>query len=115
MTRGTNFLCWRPGRQASGYEKMLLAANPFVVPFDCYLLRFKIGSEVPRHRDPVDGKRHYRLNIILRNAKSGGDFHCDKPIFETRRVKLFRPDASAHAVSKINDGTRYVLSIGWVR
>jgi hypothetical protein len=33
-------LRWVAGRQNTGYDKLLLAANPFLIPFDCYLLRF---------------------------------------------------------------------------
>ncbi len=109
-----NFLRWRSGRQDSGYEKMLLLANPFLFPFDCYLLRFKVGSGIPEHSDPVDGKRHYRLNIVLRQASEGGHFVCDEPIYESDRIKLFRPDQSRHSVTTVRRGVRYVLSIGWV-
>ena len=110
-----NWLRWRSGRQESGYDKMLLLANPFLVPFDCYLLRFRTGSEIPSHTDPVSDKRHYRLNIIVRKAKQGGEFLCSDPIYENRRIKLFRPDVSSHSVTKVTEGTRYVVSIGWVR
>lgn len=61
-----NWFRWREGRQRSGYEKMLLLANPILLPFDCYLLRF-------------------------------------------------RPDRSPHSVTRVIEGTRYVLSVGWVR
>ena len=107
-------LKWRPGRQGSGYEKMLLLANPVLVPFDCYLLRYKEGAGISEHTDPVDGKRHYRLNIVLKNATAGGEFKCDEPIFGGNRVNLFRPDRTAHSVTPVTAGSRYVLSIGWV-
>ena len=110
-----SFLRWRSGRQETGYEKMLLLVNPFIVPFDCYLLRFRQGSGIPEHSDPVDGKRHYRLNIVLWQAELGGEFLCDEPIYESRRIKLFRPDRSRHSVTTVERGVRYVLSIGWVR
>ena len=111
----SNLLRWRSGRQETGYEKMLLLANPFLVPFDCYLLRFKQGSGIPEHSDPVDGKRHYRLNIVLRQAAEGGQFVCEEPIYESNRIKLFRPDKTRHSVTTVRRGVRYVLSIGWVR
>lgn len=111
----SKFLRWKPGRQQSGYEKMLLLANPFLVPFDCYILRYRPGSEITEHTDPVDDKKHYRLNIVLRKAKSGGQFACSETIFESERIKLFRPDRARHSVSRVDAGTRYVLSIGWVR
>ena len=111
----SKLLRWQSGRQRTGYEKMLLIANPFVLPFDCYLLRYKPGSGIPGHVDPVEGKRHYRLNIVLRRAESGGEFRCSAPLYNGRRVHLFRPDESEHSVTPVIKGVRYVLSIGWVR
>ena len=111
----SNLFRWRQGRQQTGYEKMLLLANPYVFPFDCYLLRFREGAGVPEHTDPVDGRRHFRLNIILRQAAAGGEFHCSDPIYNGARIKLFRPDMSEHSVSPVERGVRYVLSVGWVR
>ena len=110
-----NFLRWRPGRQQSGYEKMLLLANPFLVPFDCYILRYRPGSEIAEHTDPVDDKKHYRLNVVIKKAEAGGHFSCSDCIYESARIKLFRPDRARHSVSRVDIGTRYVLSIGWVR
>ena len=109
-----NWLRWRSGRQASGYEKMLLLANPFLLPFDCYLLRFRAGSAIPEHTDPVDARRHYRLNVVVRRAERGGEFQCRDPIYASSRIKLFRPDVSPHSVTPVIDGVRYVLSVGWV-
>lgn len=111
----SNVLRWKPGRQQSGYEKMLLLTNPFFLPFDCYLLRFRPGSEIAEHTDPVDDRKHYRLNVVLKKARSGGDFSCSAMIYESDRIKLFRPDRARHSVSLVEVGTRYVLSIGWVR
>lgn len=89
--------------------------NTFFLPFDCYLLRFKVGSRIDEHTDPVDGRDHFRLNIIVKKAAAGGEFVCRNPIYESARLKLFRPDCSPHAVTRVEQGTRYVLSIGWVR
>jgi hypothetical protein len=108
-------LRWERGRQQSGYDKMLLILSPFPVPFDWYLLRFPTGSEIPPHVDPVDGRRHFRLNIILRPAQKGGEFICTDPIWNRKRIKLFRPDMSEHSVTRVEAGSRLVLSIGWVR
>ncbi|WP_249348072.1 2OG-Fe(II) oxygenase [Pseudoalteromonas aurantia] len=94
---------------------MLLAGAYWLIKFDCYLLRFKEGSEIPPHRDKVSKGKHYRLNIIIKAAKSGGQFLCENPIYESSRVKLFRPDKSEHSVSKVESGNRYLLSIGWVK
>jgi hypothetical protein len=106
---------WQRGRQGTGYDKMLLATARWPLPFDCYLLRYPDGSEIPVHTDPVPRGRHFRLNIILKTAKAGGEFiSFDRPIFATKRIVLFRPDISPHFVRKVEGGSRYVFSLGWV-
>lgn len=106
---------WESGRQKSGYDKMLVCGAVWPIKFDTYLLRFPEGSEVPAHTDKVSSGKHYRLNIVLKNAREGGEFICQNPIFASKRIKLFRPDVSEHRVSKVLKGNRYLLSIGWVR
>jgi len=106
---------WQSGRQLSGYDKMLLLQSMWPLPFDVYILRFPQGSEIAPHTDPVSLGQHYRLNIVVWRAASGGEFVCATPIYASSRVKLFRPDACEHSVTRVNKGTRYVLSIGWVR
>ena len=103
---------WVMGRQNdSGYHKWLLFKTSFM---DCYLLRFKKGSYIASHTDPVSsGKNHHRLNVILKRAQRGGDFICNN-IPTNKRINKFRPDIDTHSVTKISKGTRYVLSIGWV-
>ena len=109
-----NLFRWKSGRQNPHYKKMFLIGNPFLIPFDVYLLKFEPESEIKPHRDEVDSGRHFRLNLILKHAKEGGDFHCPSLIYDSTSIKVFRPDLYEHAVSKIRAGTRYVLSIGWV-
>ena len=106
---------WQRGRQDTGYDKMLLFTARWPLAFDSYLIRYPDGSEIPPHMDPVQSGRHYRLNVILKSPRSGGEFVCADPIFATRRIKLFRPDACAHSVTLVVGGSRYVLSVGWVR
>ncbi|HEY9676484.1 MAG TPA: hypothetical protein V6C76_00680 [Drouetiella sp.] len=105
---------WQRGRQQSGYDKMLLMQSMWPLPFDLYLLRFPTGSEIKPHRDPVESGRHFRLNIVLIPAEVGGEFNCATPIFASSRIKFFRSDLCEHSVSKVEVGTRYVLSIGWL-
>lgn len=105
---------WDIGRQKRGYDKMLLCMFP--LPFiwiDTYLLRFKQGSNIPPHVDPVDKYNHYRLNIILKSAKLGGEFICHQSYINTKRIKFFRSDTMEHSVNEVLDGSRYVLSIGF--
>ena len=95
---------------------MLLATSKrFPRPFDLYLLRFAEGAEVPPHKDPVSEGEHHRLNLVLKKAKQGGKFICDEALWETSRIKYFRSDISEHAVTRVTSGTRYVLSLGWLR
>ena len=106
---------WSRGRQKSGYDKMLLCGAFWPIKFDVYLLKFPKGSEIPPHTDHVKDGQHYRLNIVLKKADIGGEFICASPLFETKRIKLFRPDISKHQVSKVEKGNRYILSIGWIK
>lgn len=109
------WLRWERGRQGSGYDKLLLAANTFLIPFDLYLLRFPVGTYIPPHRDPVATGRHYRLNVILKRSPAGGEFVCDSPIYQSARLNLFRSDICTHSVTRVEGGSRYVLSLGWLR
>lgn len=106
---------WERGRQNTGYYKMLLCGAIWPIRFDTYLIKFPEGSEIPPHTDNVRSGKHFRLNIVLKHAKVGGEFICSNPIFETKRIKLFCPDVCEHQVSKIVTGNRYILSIGWIK
>jgi hypothetical protein len=105
---------WQRGRQGTGYEKMLLATASWPLRFDSYLIRYPEGSYVPPHTDPVQSGRHYRLTIVLKAPARGGEFICTRPLFETPRIKLFRPDLCEHSVTPVEGGSRYLLSVGWV-
>lgn len=55
----------------------------------------------------------YRFNIELIKAKKGGQFICPKMIWSAfDRFYFFRADNSYHKVTKIEEGTRWVLSFG---
>jgi hypothetical protein len=105
---------WQKGRQGNGYDKMLLLTGRWPLPFSGYLIRYPEGSEIPPHTDPVAEGRHYRLDLVLKSPRSDGEFACASPIFASRRIKLLRPDACEHSVTKVIGGSRYVLSLGWV-
>jgi hypothetical protein len=111
-------LNWESGRQGTGYEKLKLFNRwKFFsrIKWDLYVLRYPVGSTIPRHRDPVPNHKHYRLNIYLWNAKAGGAPEHDGAFITNRFFTFFRPDLHAHSVSPVTQGTRYVLSFGFVR
>lgn len=111
-------LKWEAGRQGTGYEKLKLFNRwKFFSRFkwDLYILRYPVGAGIPLHCDPVPDHKHYRLNVYLWNAKSGGVPEHYDTIFTNRFFTLFRPDLHLHGVSPVVAGTRYVLSFGFVR
>ena len=76
---------WQKGRQGTGYDKMLLLTARWPLPFDSYLIRYPESSEIPPHSDPVQTGKHYRLNLVLKAPKSGGEFICATPIDGVRK------------------------------
>lgn len=104
---------WQSGRQGTGYEKITLFMLRYPLACDGYVIRYPVGSSIPPHIDPVTDKRHFRLNIILKPAQSGGEFVCENTVLNFKRMKLFRPDKYSHWVTQIKGSPRYVLSIGW--
>lgn len=105
---------WQKGRQGTGYEKCLLLISYFPVPFDFYLLRYRKGQGIPFHKDPVLHSRHYRINVVIKKSTRGGAFLCHNPIWSGSRIHFFRSDLSEHAVEPVQEGVRYVLSLGWI-
>ena len=110
----SKWLRWQKGRQYSGYDKMLLLQNHLGLKCDAYFLRFPVGSMIPSHQDPVQQGRYFRLNIIIKKSKAGGEFICEQNIINLSRIKLFRPDLYRYEVTEVQGSPRYVLSIGCV-
>jgi len=108
------WLQWKEGRQKTGYDSLLLFLNPFLVPFHVLILRFPEGSRIPPHKDRAKGFRHYRLNFLIKSAKKGGQFITEGSIYQSKYVNFFRSDICKHEVTKIEEGSRYVFSIGWI-
>jgi hypothetical protein len=108
------WLRWERGRQNGGYDKLLIAQSQ-LLKFDLYVLRFPEGAEIKPHTDPVKTGRHFRLNVIVKAARRGGEFVVKDAIVNRPRVKFFRPDVSEHSVTRIEEGSRYVISFGYVR
>lgn len=103
---------WEQGRQDSGYlKKRIYSVLIFGIGLDCYLIKYPKGANIKSHVDAVDGKKHKRLNIILKQSKIGGQFIKNGKL-QTGRIHYFRPDIDEHSVSEIREGTRIVLSFG---
>lgn len=76
--------------------------------FDCWLIRYPPSVKLRNHCDTVPGKRHFRLNIVL---KGKGEFIGERVLLKWRdRFTLFRSDAT-HSM-KNGPTERLVLSIG---
>lgn len=75
-----------------------------------YLVRYPEGHKVGPHGHDCQG-RLYKLNCVLVKPKVGGEFICDRNLFNLAgRIVLFRPDLHQHRVEKIQRGNRWLLS-----
>lgn len=81
-----------------------------------YLVRYSSGHAIVPHVDMVAEGRLYKLNFVLVKPKAGGEFRCEKTIFNLfGRAILFRPDLYRHRVSRIERGRRWLLSFALTR
>ena len=81
-----------------------------------YLVRYAAGHSVFPHVDMVSEGRLYKLNVVLVKPAAGGEFVCERTIFDLLgRVVLFRPDLHEHRVTRIEGGRRWVLSFALAR
>jgi hypothetical protein len=95
---------WQPGRQGTGYRKLLLAQGR---RWDLYVLDYPAGSSIPVHTDPVPGRRHWRANLVLLGERT---FEGDA-VVRVGPLVVFRPDVTPHAVARVTR-RRVVLSLG---
>lgn len=109
-------LPWAEGRQGTGYKKLKLFESK-KLHCDVYLLYYPVGSSIPKHVDPVDSKEHYRVNVVLNNAKRGGALviYQGNLMVKNQRFVYFRPDVAEHEVTMVLRGYRLILSIGWAK
>lgn len=56
---------WQSGRQGSyNYQKFpIWFFRIGKLGFDAYILKYEANQVLPTHTDPVEGGKHYRLNI----------------------------------------------------
>lgn len=110
---------WSAGRQGTGYLKLPLIPGGLsrFLRADLWILKYPQGSGIPVHSDPTPGRRHWRLNLVLWAPEEGGIFHCEPPTPRAafcwgQRLFVFRSDLCPHSVSRIERGSRWVLSAG---
>jgi hypothetical protein len=126
---------WQSGRQGTGYgklaleeralpalAKLLLAQSLLEVGeppegyWDCYLLRYPVGTRVPPHVDPPlqEGLVHVRMNLLVAAADEGGSLLLagDEVPLEPGDAVVFRPDRDVHEVTPVMRGERLVWSVG---
>lgn len=107
---------WEKGRQDSGYYKKLILRSFWPIRYDILLLRYPVGFHIDWHRDPVPGCDHYRLNVTLNWWFEGGEFESENDVlFSFGPFTFFRPDENEHRVTEIEEGTRYILSLGFAK
>jgi hypothetical protein len=97
-------LRWQPGRQGTGYRKLLVAHGR---RWDLYLLDYPVGAFVPEHVDPVPGRHHWRANLVLWGERA----FQGEAVLRLGPLVVFRPDVTPHAVSTVGR-RRVVLSFG---
>jgi hypothetical protein len=101
---------WESGRQDATQSLMKLKIwsrwNT-----DCYLLKFKEGSVIDEHLDPVEGKKHYRLNITLYGMWNlFTEWSNYGTLQRMGSHHLFRPDITKHSADILTDCM--ILSLG---
>jgi hypothetical protein len=81
-----------------------------------YLVHYRRGARVLPHVDGLSAGRLYKLNCVLVKPRRGGAFSCQRTLFNLfDRLVLFRPDRYEHAVSEIEAGSRWLLSVAVLR
>jgi hypothetical protein len=98
-------LRWEEGRQGTGYRKLLLGRGEH---WDLWVIDYPPGTFIPRHVDPVPGRRHWRVNLRLR----GEDVYEGDFVWRLGPLLVFRPDVMPHAV-RTTAARRLVLSLGF--
>lgn len=97
---------WIDGRQGGGYKKLPIIRCRF---FDCWLIKYNAGFELPIHCDEIVGFVHHRLNILI----YGEDAYIGESDWKVWRVTKF-VSSLPHGTTKLSR-PRLILSFGWKR
>ena len=70
---------------------------------------YRVGSHVPEHRDALEPIFGCTVSFLLRDAKQGGRFKCDKKLLKFGRLSVFNGSRHLHSVDPIEEGSRDLL------
>jgi Rps23 Pro-64 3,4-dihydroxylase Tpa1-like proline 4-hydroxylase len=119
------------GRQGTGYlvtpvvdrpdfEQIINDALSYLAvtdkeKMDAYLLKYPDGSYIASHLDTSSmfGKRHIRLNCLVKKATSGGELIVreERIDLEVGDAYIFHPDEMEHQVTPVV-GERLIFTVG---
>ncbi len=105
---------WYNVGQNISYRKFVFSLRwPITFQFQIHLTRYKSGSWLSEHVDEIHEKeRQFRLVLVLKKAKQGGELLCEHFITNRSRLKLFEPCKYKHEVTRVEEGERIVALIG---
>jgi hypothetical protein len=87
---------------------------PITCEFQVDYTRYLEGAELEEHRDRIaKEERQYRVMLLLKKAKRGGELISERFIVNLPRLKIFEPCRYNHRVTKIEEGERVVLLLGF--
>ena len=85
-------LQWQEGRSGGGYQKMTLLDCHWPIRWDMHLIKTPEGGCVLPHRDPLENMDHWRLNVVIKKPKRGGEFVSEESIVD-------RPGSNSFALT----------------
>lgn len=90
LRKEVKWLRWTKGRQIGEYLILPLVRHA-KIPFDCYIIKYPVGSSIPRHTDPIKkGLAHHRLNFVFKKCKAGGEYQGEY-VWKWGRVNVSSP------------------------
>ncbi len=108
ISKEIKLLSWFQLATGAGSLMPIIKSN--ILPFDMYLLRYRVGECAATHTDKT-GRKTYRLNFVFNILSKGGKFY-GKTILSFLNIHLFRADKEPHGVTTVQRGIRYVISFG---
>lgn len=107
-----NFAWVHVGQEIS-YRKFVLNVRwPITFQFQIFITRYGAGGLLEEHIDSThEDEKQFRLMVLLKRPKQGGELICEKFIINRGRIKLFEPNRYKHQVTKVVRGERLVALI----